>query len=263
MKLTLLENIGKLHNLDANELAVCSAIFSFSRGGRGWFGSYPALALLLPFLISETTVKRVIKRLVELNLIEKRGKAFFVTELCINEETNCPSDKVKLTPEQGQSDTPTGSNCSKNKVKSTHIYNKDIYKDNNTINLACDKSAQQETSSDEYNFNVFKSVFNKATDNQALWTNREKACQQKWQEKSLQERAQILRWLEKKGSNENNPIFFLSNFSMPEPTNYAGQEFPKGRTFYRVPLPDKKFAYYTAEDVEDFGISNATLFMTT
>ena len=263
MRLTLLEHIGKIYNLDANELAVCSAIFSFTKGGRGWFASYSALANQFSFVISEATVKRDVKRLLDLKLIERRGKALFVTDLCINAEANCHSDKVNLAPGQGQTAPQAGSNCTQKKVKLTHIYNKDTNKDNNKINLACDKIAQQQTSGDEFNFDVFKSVFTKATNNQALWTNREKACQQKWQEKSQQERAQILRWLDKRGSNENNPIFFLSNFSMPEPTNYAGQEFPKGRTFYQVPLSDKKFAYYTAEDVEDFGISNATFFMTT
>lgn len=259
MRLTLLEHIGKIYNLDANELAVCSAIFSFTKGGRGWFASYSVLANQLPFTISEATVKRVVKRLIDLKLIERRGKPLFVTDLCINAETNCRSDKVNLAPEQDQTAPQVGSNCTQNKVKLTHIYNKDTNKDNNTINLACDKIAQQQTSSDEFNFDVFKSTFNSATDNHAEWDNRENACIARWKNIPQERRAIVIRWLKIKKTEQTNPIFFLDNCSSLEPFNYAGKRQPAGIEYFFAFYNGVK-GLYSAADVYIFDMKDPIRF---
>lgn len=259
MRLTLLEHIGKIYNLDANELAVCSAIFSFTKGGRGWFSSYPILANQLPFTISEATVKRVVKRLIDLKLIERRGKPLFVTDLCINAETNCTSDKVNLAPEQGQTAPQVGSNCTQNKVKLPHIYNKDINNDNNKINLACDNIAQQETSSDEFDFDVFKSTFNKATDNHAEWQTRENACIARWKNMPQERRAIIIRWLKLNHPEQTNPIFFLDNSSSLEPYNYFGKEQPKGIDYF-IAIYNGSKGLYSAADVYIFDMKDPIRF---
>lgn len=259
MRLTLLEHIGKIYELDANELAVCSAIASFSKT-RGWFGSYPAMVKQLPFTISEATVKRVVKRLLNLNLIERRNKVLFTTDLCKNAEQNAPSDKVNLSSEQGHIDTPTESNCSRNKVKLTHIYNKDIYKDNNTINTACDKIAPQEARRDEFDFNVFKSTFNFATDNQAEWQTRENACIARWLKLPQERRAIIIRWLKLNHPEQTNPIFFLDNCSSLQPFNYNGKKQPAGIHYFKA-IYNGSRGLYSADDVKVFDMQDPIPFI--
>ena len=110
INLILVNKIGKEYGLDANELGVYSAIARYSNG-KGWFASYQALANFLPFVISTKTIERNIKHLTELGLIERRGKALFAKDICLEPQTKCPTNTDKLSSPNRQIVLPTQTNC--------------------------------------------------------------------------------------------------------------------------------------------------------
>ena len=77
MKLLIDDTTGREHNLNANEACVYAAILKCTKAGRGWFANFSDLANALPFVVSDETVRRAVKKLFHLGLLEKRGNAIF------------------------------------------------------------------------------------------------------------------------------------------------------------------------------------------
>ena len=127
MKLLLNDKIGKAYELDGNELSVYSFIDKYS-DEKGWFSTYPRMAEFLPFVVSVKTIERIVKRLINLGLIERRNNALYT-------RTNCPPAADKLSSQDGQNVPSEQTNCPSQTDKLSPIYNKEINKKREEENI--------------------------------------------------------------------------------------------------------------------------------
>jgi len=236
-------------NLSPSECRVYAYIYGLTESKNskinGYNGSVRQLAKDLGLSLGTTSA--VLRNLQDNQLIINQQGTFRSVQLS-NNNVQFPNNSVQFPNKNVQL------------LNSPYTPIKEINKETTTNNV-CDTLAQQMSKRDDSDFSVFKSLFTKATANRAEWTNRENACYKKWQEEiPTEQRAQIIRWLNKNESSETNPIFFLMNFSLPEPTNYDGRELPRGVDFYRADFNGKN-GLYTAADVELYDMQNPQPFI--
>lgn len=229
---------------------VYGIIARYSYSGKGWFGSYKALSDISPVILSKSTVSNAIDELLKCNLIVKKEDAYFVQNLDSNVQNldnsvqNLDDSVQNLDENSFPPNNPlllNNMNEEKEMKAATRMQEHD--------------AGTRAQSSVDFSFEGFKQAFNQATGNRAEWAGRENTCYQIWNETPIVKCRYIVQRLEECKCAKTNPIFFLRDFVMPEPTSYFGKQLPRDGKYYTATY-EGKLGLYSEKDVRLYSMQN-------
>lgn len=237
MRILIDDKVGKANGLNANEACVYAAIAKYSNG-KGWYANYETLASALPFVISRATVNRAVEKLKRMGLLEEKDNALF----CAQNEQSCAQNEQS---------------CAQFALPPNNPYIKENNKE--IIN-------QKEEEMNE-EFLKYWNLFSPA----AEFANRQRACEQRWNDMTEFAHRCIFREFEIYGREEivrrqPNPLFYLMNWRPPRPRFLAqgAEHFAALQAGYKTALvhvpedyPEyregRRFAWMTLQDAQFFG----------
>ena len=213
MKLLIDDTTGREHGLNANETCVYAAILKCTKAGRGWFANYRDLAAALPFVISHVTVFNVVRKLLNLGLIERRDNALFAV---LNNETNPLNN--------GTNPLNNGTNPLNNLTEITPPNNPLIINEKMKENehATCAQTCDTRTPETPSFCDLLNSYITKAKKVVTAAENRE--AQEAWRKCSPVKKIKLLEAVKSGAHLKPRLDWLITDFPEPQPTFLSGQE---------------------------------------
>ena len=219
------KNLG----LNANEASVLAAIAKCSRLGKGWYADYAALADALEFEVSVKTVSRAVRKLIKMELVEKRQNVLFAGTNCPPAGTKCPSE---------------GTNCPSpyNSINNNMKRNENIARD----------TIATPSPEDIPSFERLLKIYFRNKSRFQFDPKMEEECRQLWDAYEFWKRKMLLEQLfeNREGVRKPRLDWTLADFD-PQPENMKGQPLEKD-VKYRTAKWKGSWGMYSQKDIDDF-----------
>lgn len=222
---------------------------------HGFNSSKRALATNL--CLDPGAVKRILDTLVKMKLI------VYVNNVWRALPVNIPDSAPDTTPDSAPDTTPVVSDNTpvvsdntgvvsgnKNVVSGNTIYNKEIYKEEKEINCSVRESLatpEQPSSS----FDCLLSAFFAAGGKRPVHAGCLRDSESMWNATPPYKQQALIRALNNGSWFKPRLDWTISDFSMPEPTNYNGKDMPEG-VQYAIALYNGCGGVYTLQDAQNY-----------